>query len=148
MKIYIGCDHTGVDLTNKVKEYLKSKGYMVEGSTLENNDFDDYPDFAYDICKKVLSDNALGILLCGTGIGMSIAANKVKGIRCAKVSNKEEAYLARMHNGANVMALSDKMAYEKVIEIIDTFIETEVAREERHLRRIEKINKIENGSYN
>ena len=87
MKIYIGCDHTGVDLTNKVKEYLKSKGYMVEGSTLENNDFDDYPDFAYDICKKVLSDNALGILLCGTGIGMS----KVKGIRCAKVSNKEEA---------------------------------------------------------
>ena len=148
MKIFIGCDHKGTEVVIKIKKYLKEKGYDIYGTTLVNSEGDDYPDFAYEVCQNVIKEKALGILLCGTGIGMSIAANKIKGIRCAKVSNKEEAYLARNHNGANVIALSYKHEFNELMEMINTFLETETAQEERHLRRIEKINKMENEAYN
>ena len=82
-------------------------------------------------------------MLCGSGIGMSIAANKIKGIRCARVSNEDDAFTAKNHNGCNVIALSSQINIDEIKQIIDTFIVTKNPSEERHLRRIEKINKIE-----
>ena len=104
MKIYIACDHRGVEL----KEYLirnLQNTYEIIPSTLPNSSEDDYPDFAFDICTKMDKTTDLGILICGTGIGISIAANKVKGIRCARVNNLEDAKSARIHNHANVIAI-------------------------------------------
>lgn len=114
---------------------------------LTNNPTDDYPDFAYLTCKKVLENNALGILVCGSGIGMSIAANKVKDIRCARVFDENDAFTAKNHNGANVIAIGINLNIEEVYKIIDTFIATKAPNEERHLRRIEKIKEIEEGTY-
>ena len=147
MKIFLGADHRGQDLKNEVKKYLEENGFTVEDSQVESHEGDDYPDFAYDVCMKVLKEEGLDILLCGTGIGMSIAANKIKGIRCAKVNNENESFLAKNHNAANVIALSYKLSLAEVIPIVDMFIATKPASEERHLRRIEKINKIENNTY-
>ena len=110
---------------------------------------DDYTDYAFLVGSAVSKkDVDLGILLCGTGIGMSIAANKVKGIRCAHVSNVNEASLSKEHNDANIIALSTKNNINELIKIIDVFINTDFKNEERHLRRINKITKIEDGEYN
>lgn len=148
IKIIIGADHQGVLVRDKIMEYLKENEIEVENVNLPNDDLDDYPDFAYAVCKKVLEENELGVLVCGSGIGMSIAANKVKGIRCARVINEDDAFTAKNHNGCNVIAFSAKIDFEEIKKIIDTFIATKTVDEERHLRRIEKVNKIENGTYN
>lgn len=148
MKIFIGSDHNGMEHIIRIKNYFEQKGFEVELPVLKNYDGDDYPDFAYEVCQNVLKENTLGILLCGTGIGMSIAANKIKGIRCAKVCSLDEAFLSRNHNDANVLAISYKMDINTIIEIIEKFITTDFSHENRHERRIEKINKIENGTYN
>ena len=147
MKIFIGADHRGQELKDKLKNYLLENGFDVKDSTIPSHEGDDYPDFAYEICNQVLKEDGLGILLCGTGIGMSIAANKVKGIRCAKVNDENEAFLAKNHNAANVIALSYKLSFEEIVPIVDIFIVTKPASEERHLRRIEKITEIENGTF-
>ena len=147
IKIFLGVDHQGVKYKDDIVAYLKSNGVAVEASTLENNSTDDYTDFALDVCKKVLSENGLGILVCGSGIGMSIAANKVKGIRCARVFDENDAFTAKNHNGANVIAFGINLSLDTIYKIIDTFIATKNPCEERHLRRIEKINKIEAGNY-
>lgn len=139
MKIFMGADHQGVEIRNVLKEYLKAKGLEVEISNIPNHPLDDYPDFAFDVCKKVLDNvNALGILICGNGIGISIAANKVKGIRCARVLNSDDAFKARNHNGANVIALGG-LSDETAKEIVDMFVTTKNPSEERHLKRINKI---------
>ncbi len=94
MKVYIGTDHRGVETQNKIVNYLKDLGIDINISKLKHNDNDDYPDFAFDVCKRVVDNkNSLGILICGTGIGMSIAANKVKGIRAARCVNTDDAFL-------------------------------------------------------
>ena len=117
-------------------------------SKLINSNDDDYPDFAFDVCKNVLKDKEnLGILICGNGIGISIAANKVKNIRCARIMSEEDAHHAKNHNGANVIAFGG-IPSQEAIKIVDTFIETPVVTEERHLRRIQKIIDYENGAYN
>ncbi len=149
MKIYIATDHRGVDVEKELIEYLKTMNVEVESSHLEHYDTDDYPDFAFDVCKKVVSDNdSLGILLCGTGIGMSIAANKVKGIRAAHCSNIEQARLAKEHNNANIICISYKQPIEEIKNMIKTFIETLPSTEERHVRRVNKIVDYERGNYN
>jgi ribose 5-phosphate isomerase B len=147
IKIYIGGDHQGNKIIPSILEYAKEKGYDFCESSLPHNETDDYPDFAYDVCKKVLKENTLGILVCGSGIGISIAANKIKGIRCARVFDKNDAYTCKNHNGANVIAFSANLDINTIKEIIDTFISTPKPTEERHLRRIEKINQIEAGTY-
>lgn len=148
MNIYIGSDHRGVETESFLVNCLKDKGYNVFQTTLEHFDTDDYVDFAYDIATKVLKDNSsLGVLICGTGIGMSIAANKVKGIRAAHCTSLEEATLARKHNGANIICLANKDKKD-MLDMIETFITTPSANEEKHLNRINKIIKIENGEYN
>ena len=147
MKIVIGCDHRGVELKNKIVKNLKNDGFEVIESTVVNNENDDYPDFAFDVANKVL-DNNLGILICGNGIGISIAANKVKGIRCARVTNVDDVFKAKTHNGANIIAFGANNSIEDAMEMVNVFVATKFPSEERHLKRIEKIIKYENGEYN
>ena len=148
MKIFLGADHRGVDLRNVLFEYLKEEGIEVEVSSLPNSELDDYPDFAFDVCHKVIkNDNSLGILICGNGIGISIAANKVKGIRCARVINSDDAFKAKNHNGANVIAFGG-ISDETAKEIVDMFISTKKATEERHLKRINKVSFYESNESN
>lgn len=148
MKIAIATDHNGVEQKKVIIENLQSQGIEIVDCSIINNPIDDYPDFAISLCQKIVNNDAdLGILMCGTGIGMSIAANKVKGIRCAKVSNSDEARLAKEHNNANVIALSYKEDINTLIEWINTFINTPFAEDERHIRRINKITKYEDGTY-
>ncbi len=144
MKIYISADHKGVELKNEVVNYLTNNGINVIDIGLKNYELDDYPDFAFAVCEKVVEeDDNLGILICGNGIGMSIAANKVKGILCGHCSSVEQAHLTREHNHANVIALSYKQDINEVIEMIKEFIKTEPSPEERHCRRVNKILEFE-----
>lgn len=144
MKIFIGADHRGVELKEQLAIYLKEEGFDIELSKLINNETDDYPDFAFDIAKKVIkNENSLGILICGNGIGIGIAANKVKGIRCARVINSDDAYKAKNHNGVNMISFGG-ISFEEAKNIVDIFISTKTAFEERHLKRIQKIIDYEN----
>ncbi len=147
IKLFLGVDHQGVKYKEDIINYLKSNDIDIEASLLENYSTDDYPDFAYDVCQKVLKENGLGILVCGSGIGMSIAANKIKGIRCARVFNENDAFTAKNHNGANVIAFGIDLNLPTIYKIIDTFIVTKSPCEERHIRRINKLEQIEAGEY-
>jgi len=138
MKIAIATDHNGVNEKKELIERLK-KYEFIDLST-DNNATDDYPDFAKRVADYVVNNkNTLGVLMCGTGIGMSIAANKVKGIRAAHCSNVEQAHLAKEHNNANIIALSYKQNLDELTKMIEEFIETPFSNEERHLRRVNKI---------
>ena len=144
MKVSIATDHNGVEQKFELIMFLSELGYEVVDLSKDNNPTDDYPDFAVRVAKSVVNkDTDLGILMCGTGIGMSIAANKIKGIRCAKVSSVDEARLAREHNNANVIALSYKENMDSLKSMIKTFLETSFSNEERHARRVEKIGELE-----
>lgn len=148
MKIAIASDHRGVKYKEEVIEYLKER-YEIIDCSLENTPTDDYPDFAFKVCHTLLEKKAdIGILVCRTGIGMSIAANKVKGIRCAKINSIEDAILCRNDNGANVMTFNYTEDIENIKKYIDAFLTAEVLNDERHKRRVEKIIKYENGEYN
>lgn len=147
IKVFLGYDHQGVKCKDDIINYLNEYGYEVEVPNIENNDTDDYPDFAKWVCHKVLEEHSLGILVCGSGIGMSIAANKVRGIRCARVIDGNDAFTAKNHNGANVIAFSANIPSSEIHNIIDNFIMTKEPSEERHLRRIEKITEMENENY-
>ncbi len=143
MKIAIATDHRGVKIKEELIEYLNQSGYEVFNYGTNDEVMVDYPDFAFQVGEAVTAGTVhFGILLCGTGIGMSIACNKVKGVRCAKVSTLEEAKLSREHNNANVLALSSKMQISEMKEIIQTFLNTEFLGE-RHLIRINKIKDYE-----
>lgn len=145
MKIFIGSDHRGVKLKEGITNYLQNEGLEVIPSSLTNDELDDYPDFAFDVSKQVLNnEGSLGILICGNGIGISIAANKVNGIRCARVTNSDDAFKAKNHNGANIIAFGG-ISLEEAKEIVDMFITTKPASESRHLKRIQKIIDYENG---
>ncbi len=143
IKIFLGYDHQGVKCKNTITNYLEENGIEVIDTNIPNDDLDDYPDFAKSVCKNVLKENALGVLVCGSGIGMSIAANKIRGIRCARVFNSDDALLAKNHNGANVIAFSANLNEEEIHKILDNFIMGREPDEERHLRRIAKIKEIE-----
>jgi len=149
MTIYIAADHLGVDLKHNLIEHLSTNGLSVKEIGIENSELDDYPDFAFKLCKMVKDeDNALGILICGNGVGMSIAANKVNGIRCVRAVTTDDAFKGKHHNGANVLAIGANLGFDLTKEIVDTFITTKPATIDRYLRRIEKIISYENGEYN
>ncbi len=149
MKIAIATDHNGATIKNEIIAYLENRGYEVLNLSPSNTALDDYSDYAFIVSEKVKSKEVdYGVLLCGTGIGMSIAANKVKSIRCAHVSNVNEAALSKEHNNANIIALSTKNNINDTIKMIDVFINTEFKSEDRHVRRISKITNYENGTYN
>lgn len=145
MKVYISCDHNGVSLVDYICNNLKDK-YEIEKIALPNDPLDDYPIFAFELGKKVINNpGSFGILLCGTGIGISIACNKVKGIRCARVTNVEDAKMCRLHNNANVLAFGSNFTNNEALKLVETFLETECLNEERHIRRIKQIIEYENG---
>ncbi len=144
MKIAIASDHRGVEYKHEIIKYLENKEYEILDCSLENTPIDDYPDFAFKVCEKVVNKEAeIGILVCRTGIGMSIAANKVKGIRCAKINSEEDAILSRNDNGANVMTFNFTEDIENIKKYIDAFIEADPINDERHQRRVNKIIKYE-----
>ena len=141
MKIAIGTDHNGTEMKKEIKTFLKNRGIEIIDVSEHNSALDDYPEYAFEVGKIVARGDAdLGILLCGTGIGMSIAANKVKGIRCAHVTSTSEAILARQHNNANIIAMgANNNKVNDVIKMVDLFIGTSFKKEERHVRRNNQI---------
>lgn len=144
MKIVIANDHRGAKLKNIIVKHLEKNNYSVEDIGTNNNISVDYPKYAFELCKKIIEKDAdFGILICGTGIGMSIAANKVKGIRCANVHNNLEAKLSKEHNNANVIAISSNLNALKAKKMVDTFLKTSFSNEERHLNRIKLIENYE-----
>lgn len=144
MIIFIGTDHKGVNVEKKLIKYLKDNNIEVIDSIIEHNDTDDYVDFAKDVCQNVLKNkDSYGILICGTGIGMSIAANKIKGIRAARCVSVDDAYLTRNDNDSNVLCLSHNSNIEELKEIISKFISTPFSKLERHQRRVDKIKELE-----
>ena len=145
MKIAIGCDHAALKLKNDVVEKLKKEGYEVEDFGIHEQKSVDYPDYALPVAEAVASGKAdKGILICGTGIGMSIAANKVKGIRCALCSDTFSAHATREHNDANILAFGERVVGEGLaMDIVDTFLKTPFSGDDRHVKRIAKISAIE-----
>ena len=145
MKIAIACDHGALDLKNAVAEHLKKKGYEVADFGTHTLDSCDYPDFAGAAAKAVASGECdKGIVLCTTGIGVSITANKVKGIRCALLSDVMSARMTREHNDTNMMAIGAAVVGQMLaFEIIDTWLGTEFSGEARHQRRIDKMMALE-----
>ena len=145
MKIGIGNDHHGVLIKQKITNFLEDKGYNVIDYGSNENENVDYCDYAFKVGEGIKNKEIdYGILLCNTGIGMSIACNKVKGVRCAKVSNVYEAEMTRRDNDANCIALSCRCDLSGLESMIDTFLNTEYANLERYNRRVEKIDNYAN----
>ena len=142
MVVAIGNDHRGLKLKNEIINHFKNITFINVGTNDELPA--DHPIYAFKVGEMVTSKQAqFGILICGTGIGMSIACNKVKNIRCAKVDTCEEAKLTREHNDANVLALSSKLPIEEVFKIVDTFLNTETLTDEKYLKRRNMIERYE-----
>lgn len=141
MKIVLGADHGGFNYKNKIKEYLSSIGVEVVDAGTFSADSCDYPEIAQKVGNLVVSGEVeKGILVCGTGIGMSIAANKIKGIRAALCSDTFSARLTRQHNNSNVLCLGERVTGEGLmLDIVKIWLETPFSNEERHLRRINSI---------
>ncbi len=135
---FIGADHRGFAL----KEHLKEKFPLIDLGTFDDKKKVDYPDYAKKVSKYVIKEKSFGILICGSGIGMSIAANKNKGIRAALCHTTTDVALARLHNDANVLVLSGDFTKPKDAEkIVKLFFETKFSNEERHKKRIKKLDK-------
>ena len=145
MKISVACDHGALALKNELVEHLTKKGYEVVDFGTHTLDSCDYPDFASQAARAVASGECeKGIVLCTTGIGVSIAANKVKGIRCALLSDLMSARLTREHNDTNMMALGAGVVGPMLgLQIVDTWLDTEFSHNERHQRRIDKVMALE-----
>lgn len=141
MKIYIGCDHGGLDLKNIMFKYLQEKGNEIVDVGTYTYDSCDYPVYAKKVAKAVANNECdKGIVICSTGIGVSIVANKVKGVRCALVTDVTTARLTREHNDTNVLALGQKnVSYDRAKEIVDIWLETPFSNGERHVRRVNMI---------
>ena len=144
MRIALGADHAGFELKERIKTHLQRPGVQVDDRGTNSSDSVDYPDFAKLIGEQVVAGNAdFGILVCGAGIGMSIAANKIPGVRAANVHTEVEAQLSREHNNANVLALGGRLLDpELALKIVDRWLSTEFSGG-RHQLRVEKITKLE-----
>ena len=145
MKIAIACDHGALDMKNMLVSYLEGKGHAVTDFGTHTNASCDYPEFAAAAAQAVASGECQrGIVLCTTGIGMSIAANKVQGIRCALLSDVVSARLTREHNDTNMMAMGAGIVGNLLAQqIVDTWLDTEFSGGERHQRRIDKMMALE-----
>ena len=145
MKIAIGCDHGALNLKNKMISHLEAKGFEVKDFGTYTNASCDYPEFAAAAARAVASGECeKGIVLCTTGIGVSISANKIDGIRCALLSDVWSAKMTRLHNDTNMMALGAGVVGENLaLEIADVWLGTEFSGDERHQRRIDKVMALE-----
>ena len=138
-KLYIASDHGGFRLKNEIIEHLKSKDVNVEDLGCYTSESCDYPDYAHKLAYKIIENGGKGILVCGTGIGMSIAANRHVGIRASLCTDTFSARMTRMHNDSNVLCLGERVTGEGLaLDIVDTWLRTDFEGG-RHLRRIEKI---------
>ncbi len=147
MKLGFASDHRGYKLKNELMEYFKLENEIKDYGTY-NEESCDYPDFAFKLGEGVVSKEVdFGIAICGSGIGISIACNKVKGVRCAKVSNREEARVTRIDNNSNIVAFKEDVPIDDALNIIYTFINTSFSEEEKHHRRVDKITKYEEDHY-
>ena len=144
MRLGFASDHRGYKLKNELMKFFEGEYGLLDVGTYSEESCD-YPDYAKALCKKVLDKEVdFGVAICGSGIGISIACNKVKGIRCAKVDSVEDAVATRNDNDANIVAFGEKMEFAKAVEIIETFVNTPFSDLEKHNRRINKIKEIEN----
>ena len=139
--IALGCDHGGYDLKQKVIQYLEGKNIPYEDMGCYGNDSCDYPVFGRAAAQAVAEGRCeKGIVICTTGIGISISANKVPGVRCALCADSMSAKMTRLHNNANMLALGAGVVGENLaLEIVDTFLNTPFSEEERHQRRVDMI---------
>ena len=145
MKIGITNDHRGFKMKEILTNYLELMGYTIIDYGASSEESCDFPDYAYKLGKGIKNKEVdCGIAICGTGIGMSIALNKMKNIYCAKVSNVAEAGLAKAHNDANVIAISEEMPEEVAKEVVSRFIDTPFSNINKYVRRNDKIRDIEN----
>jgi len=155
MTIFIAADHRGFDLKNKIIDYLQEKNIRVEDmGNYQYDPLDDYPDFAKKVAQAVLQNpkDFLGIVICGSGVGVSIVVNRFKGIRCALGFSEEQIKHAKENDHINVLALAsdyfknnqeeNDQGLEKAKKLVDVFIETQPKMEEKYLRRIKKIDEI------
>ena len=144
MKIAIANDHSAVELKNIIKEHLESKGYEVLNLGTDSTESCDYPVYGEKVGRAVADGEAdLGIAICGTGVGISLAANKVKGIRCALCHDCFSAKATRLHNNANMLAMGAGVIGPNLArEVVDIFLNTPFSDEERHNRRIALIEKL------
>jgi ribose 5-phosphate isomerase B len=145
-KIYLGSDHAGFELKEKIKDFLKGNGYKFEDmGPVEYSSGDDYPDYAVLVANEVSKTGDLGILVCSSGVGMCIAANKVKGIRAVNAYNIKIAQKSREHNNTNILCLGqDYIDIDTAKEIVKVWLSTYFSSEEKHHRRIYKISRFEN----
>ena len=145
MKIALGCDHGGLEHKNAIGEFLKEAGHEVVDFGIYEQVSVDYPDIAKKVCESIIKgETERGILVCGTGIGMSIAANKYKGIRAAACSEHFSAKYTRLHNNSNILCLGGRVVgVGTAIELAELFVNTEFEGG-RHQKRIDKITEIEN----
>ena len=145
MKIALGCDHGALALKNKLVTHLEDQGYEVKDFGTYTPDSCDYPEFAGAAARAVAEGECeRGIVLCTTGIGVSITANKVKGIRCALLSDVMSARMTREHNDTNMMAIGAGVVGQMLaLQIVDTWLGTEFSHDERHQRRIDKMMALE-----
>ena len=145
MKIALGCDHAGWLLKSDVAEHLKNQGITVVDYGTNSSDSVDYPDFAKQVAESVAGgESDLGVLICGTGLGMAVSANKIHGIRAVTVSEPVSAKMARAHNNANILTFGARIVGPGMaLDILDAFLNTEY-ESGRHARRLEKIVAMEN----
>ncbi len=144
MKIGLASDHRGYKLKEYLKKELEKNNYEVVDFGTNSEESTDYPDYAFALGEAVVAKEVeKGIAICGSGIGISIACNKVKGIRCAKVDSVEDTIATRIDNDSNIVAFGEKMPQDKALEIAKTFIATETSQEEKHVRRRNKLRKYE-----
>ena len=139
-KIYIASDHAGFALKEEIKQYLENKNFEIEDLGTNSKESVDYPNYAFKLGEKVVGDqSSLGILICGTGIGMSMAVNKIKDIRAAHCTSEKEAEMTKKHNNANVLCLGERIIdYDLAVKIVDRFLESEFEGG-RHEGRVKKI---------
>ena len=143
--IALGCDHGGYELMQEVKAFLEKKGYEYKDFGCYSTDAVDYPEYGRAAAKAVASGECeCGIIICGTGIGISITANKVPGIRCALCSDCFSAAATKEHNNANMLAMGARVLGPGLaLQIVDTFLSTPFSNDERHIRRIAMIEPAE-----
>lgn len=144
MRIHIGSDHAGFEVKERLKAHLVDEGHDVTDVGADSEESVDYPDYALQVARAVRDGHAeKGVLVCGSGLGMAIAANKVRGVRAVAVTEPELARMSRLHNDANVISVAGRYTpYQVITEIVDTFLGTEFEGG-RHGRRIEKIEAAE-----
>ena len=144
MKLGFASDHRGYKLKNELMEFFKDQYKIIDVGTYSEESCD-YPDYAKALGKLIVNKEVdFGVAICGSGIGISIACNKIKGVRCAKVDSVEDVLATRNDNDTNIVAFGEKTPFAKACEYVELFINTPASTEEKHIRRINKIKEIEN----